>query len=53
MARCSERALGVVIWKYQDADEIETPVEAKERREQTRQHGVTYTELNELGPASR
>lgn len=50
MVRRPERALGVAIRKGQDAGEIETPIEAKERAGQTRQHGVTYTELNKPRP---
>lgn len=50
MVRRSERALGVAIRKGQDAGEIETPAEAKERAGQARQHGVTYTELKKPRP---
>ncbi len=50
MVRRSERALGVAIRKGQDAGEIETLTEAKGRAGQTRQHGVTYTELNKPRP---
>lgn len=47
MVRRAERALGVAIRKGQEAGEIETPLEAKSRAGNTRQHGVGYTPLKD------